>query len=57
MTMYRSPVGSNWGGYSNPEVDDLAQFLAAHAVGHHEQPSLIAALVLRRRQAGRHDGG
>lgn len=25
MTMYRSPVGSNWGGYSNPQVDDLAQ--------------------------------
>lgn len=25
MTMYRSPLGSNWGGYSNPQVDDLAQ--------------------------------
>ena len=25
MTMYRSPLGSNWGGYSNPEVDKLAQ--------------------------------
>ncbi len=25
MTMYRTPVGSNWGGYSNPQVDDLAQ--------------------------------
>jgi peptide/nickel transport system substrate-binding protein len=25
MTQYRSPVGSNWGGYSNPEVDSLAQ--------------------------------
>ncbi|HVA15871.1 MAG TPA: ABC transporter substrate-binding protein [Stellaceae bacterium] len=25
MTRYRSPLGSNWGGYSNPQVDDLAQ--------------------------------
>ncbi len=25
MTIYRAPLGSNWGGYSNPEVDKLAQ--------------------------------
>ena len=25
MTQYRSPVGSNWGGYSNPQVDEIAQ--------------------------------
>jgi peptide/nickel transport system substrate-binding protein len=25
MTQYRSPVGSNWGGYSNPQVDEVAQ--------------------------------
>lgn len=24
MTIYKTPVGSNWGGYSNPEVDKLA---------------------------------
>jgi peptide/nickel transport system substrate-binding protein len=25
MSMYKAPVGPNWGGYSNPQVDELAQ--------------------------------
>jgi ABC-type transport system substrate-binding protein len=25
MSMYKAPLGPNWGGYSNPQVDDLAQ--------------------------------
>jgi peptide/nickel transport system substrate-binding protein len=29
MTMYKAPLGSNWGGYSNPEVDALAQQVLA----------------------------
>jgi ABC-type transport system substrate-binding protein len=29
MTMYKAPFGSNWGGYSNPEVDALAQQVLA----------------------------
>jgi peptide/nickel transport system substrate-binding protein len=24
MSMYKAPLGSNWGGYSNPQVDELA---------------------------------
>jgi ABC-type transport system substrate-binding protein len=25
MTSYRAPNGANWGGFSNPEVDELAR--------------------------------